>query len=517
LKICFGVAFARSSSTRPITHPWHYLAYTLCGIIYIIRLHLFSNCINNSKSCVARLRPPKCPECNRNFRSADECKKNFELIRQMRMIQGAIQQSVQSFDMDQSCQLPPPPRPSTFRQSGVSNVAVCEICGENAATLFCESCPVTKNTLCDDCSQLTHKAATRAGHVLAPWTPDLAVLMCAAHPDQRCALYCKGCIMPCCTVCSHGGHKNHDLSPIEEVEGACTSRMQAALTKLDVIAAAVQTSAQKIDDVHKAVTGRSITDVAKTPSAAAPRGTVATKSAEIRQYFDKLRSDVVTSINTRESQVLEELRVAAESTTTSLCSEYDTESVLVSRAYFLRYHIRDLQNKHSPLLLLQSEAKINADVDALEHAASSLPVLTPGADEIATVAFPQQQSGLTQLLQGVTCTTHAPFAARAPTSRSRQTPPARQTQPANQSGAHHTGPYVSITLSPQPCTFHYSLIACYLFCMPFQTQCRVCWLVCLRDVIDIVDIAVERFGSNDFVSGVFGMQRVSSMTPILLS
>jgi hypothetical protein len=237
--------------------------------------------------------------------------------------------------------------------------------------------------------------------------------------------------------------------------------MQAALTKLDGIAAAVQTSAQKIDDVHKAVTGRSITDVAKTPSAAAPSATVATKSAEIRRYFDQLRNQ----INVRESQVLEELRVAAESTTTSLCSEYDTESVLVSRAYSLRYHIRELQNKHSPLRLLQAEAKINADVDALEHVVSSLSVLTPGAGEIATVAFPQQQSGLTQLLQGVTCTTHAPFAARAPTSRSR---------------AHHPGQYVSIKLSPQPCTFNYYIIACYLFCMPFQTQCRFCCLACLR-------------------------------------
>jgi hypothetical protein len=360
--------------------------------------------------------------------------------------------------MKQSSQLPPPPPPSALKQSGESNVSMCDICCENVATLFCESCPPNMNTLCDDCSQLRHKAAARAGHVLVPWTPNLAVLMCAAHPDQRCALYCKGCMMPCCTVCSNGGHKNHDLSPIDEVEAACSSRIQAALTKLDGIAAAVQTSAQNIDDVHKAVTGRSITDVAKTPSAAAPRGTVATKSAEIRQYFDELRNQ----INVRESQVLENLRVAAESTTTSLCSEYDTESVLVSRAYSLRCYIRELQNKHSPLLLLQAEAKINADVDALEHAVSSLSVLTPGAGEIATVAFPQQQSDLTQLLQGVTCTTHAPFAAQAQT-------PARQTQPANQSGAHHPGPYVSITLSPQPCTFHYSIIACYLFCMPFQT------------------------------------------------
>jgi hypothetical protein len=197
-------------------------------------------------------------------------------------------------------------------------------------------------------------------------------------------------------------------------------------------------------------------------------------------------------INMRESQVLEELRVAAESTTTSLCSEYDTESVLVSRAYSLRCYIRELQNKHSPLLLLQAEAKINADVDALEHAASSLSVLTPGAGEIAAVAFPQQQSDLIQLLQGVTCTTHAPFAAQAQT-------PARQTQPANQSGAHHPGQYVSITLSPQPCLFHYSIIACYLFCMPFQTQCCFFRLACWRDVIDIVDITVGRFGSNNFV------------------
>jgi hypothetical protein len=383
------------------------------------------------------------------------------------MIQGYIQQSAKSCDMKQSSQLPPPPPPSTRKQSGVSNASMCEICGENVATLFCESCPPTTNTLCDDCSQFLHKAAARARHIIVPWTPNL-VLMCAAHPDQRCALYCKGCIMPCCTVCSHGGHKNHNLGPIEEVEAACTSRIQAALSKLDGIAAAVQTSAQKIDDVHKAVTGRSITDVAKTPSAAAPRGTVATKSAEIRRYFDQLRSQ----INMRESQVLEELRVAAESTTTSLCSEYDTESVLVSRAYSLRYHIRELQNKHSPLRLLQAEAKINADVDSLEHAVSSLTVLTPGAGEIATVAFPQQQSGLTQLLQGVTCTFHAPFAAQAQTSRS------RQTLPANQSGAHHPGQYVSITLSPQPCIFHYSMIACFIFCMPFQTQCRFCFLAC---------------------------------------
>jgi hypothetical protein len=177
--------------------------------------------------------------------------------------------------------------------------------------------------------------------------------------------------------------------------------------------------------------------------------------------------------------------VAAESTTTSLCSEYDTESVLVSRAYSLRYHIRDLQNKHSPLLLLQAEAKINADVDSLEHAVSSLSVLTPGAGEIAAVAFPRQQSGLTQLLQGVTCSTHTPFATRAQTYRSSQTP-ARQTLPANQSGAHHSGQYVSITLSAP--LLHNCLLPF------FKLNAVFCFSACLNDAIDIVIIAVGRFG-----------------------
>src|SRR5690242_6764819 len=94
----------------------------------------------------------------------------------------------------------------------------CDICGDNAATIYCPSCE--QPTQCDECCQFLHSKKARKDHKnmsLSEWNAQKKVDVkrtCPTHPDSPLKLYCTECTVVVCLVCITGVHSGHKCTQI---------------------------------------------------------------------------------------------------------------------------------------------------------------------------------------------------------------------------------------------------------------------------------------------------------------
>jgi len=137
-------------------------------------------------------------------------------------------QTTETAKTPQEIKVSPPKEP-------VKEVELCEECGENPATKYCNDCGTKQ---CSDCSEQLHKVKKRKDHVIVsidnmstlppkkevPVTVPVVTAVdnkgnCDNHASEKVVAYCKTCDVPLCTQCmlkDHDGHTKLDLTTAKD-------------------------------------------------------------------------------------------------------------------------------------------------------------------------------------------------------------------------------------------------------------------------------------------------------------
>ncbi|XP_067661821.1 E3 ubiquitin-protein ligase TRIM56-like [Haliotis asinina] len=181
-----------------------FLTCKICLNIYNLP-KILSPCLHTCcKGCIEKLILGSqtdvilCPECQRPVKIAD---KNPESLQDNFYINGLV---------------------DAF---SINNCSVCKLRGSNnTASHQCLDCG---DSLCNVCSAGHLASRTTVNHRVVHITEvasgkyddeiiNKKHLYCFEHKDKECSIYCKSCSNPICVQCALIGHRDHELSSVED-------------------------------------------------------------------------------------------------------------------------------------------------------------------------------------------------------------------------------------------------------------------------------------------------------------
>jgi hypothetical protein len=196
-----------------------------------------------------------CPECNREY---EVCHPNYELIRVMRrQINRMALPSPSSSSSSSRAAVPPsPPLRVSQLPSTDQGHPMCNFCGETKVAFYCKDCTANK-ALCGDCCEMKHSKAAMASHTPTPYTSSDMPIACQVptHENQECLMYCRGCNVAICILCSHIGHVGHDICVLSDEATACKARLAKAIRELEERAQAIQLANAAVSGVSESLFG----------------------------------------------------------------------------------------------------------------------------------------------------------------------------------------------------------------------------------------------------------------------
>jgi len=173
---------------------------------------------------------------------------------------------------------------------------LCSECDVAEANCFCSECAAD---LCDDCAGELHRFRATQQHLLVPLADKAARLQrqCAEHAGQTRCLFCVGCAVPVCALCTVETHTKHDVHSLATV----AQRMKA----LSLLAKDEQKNEQEDELLPRQLGGKSaVATLSRAKQQLQQRQTdLTTQAADATRAIDAACDALLAAVNARRAEL----------------------------------------------------------------------------------------------------------------------------------------------------------------------------------------------------------------------
>ena len=113
------------------------------------------------------------------------------------------------------------------------NDGQCEFCDQRDATTLCSNC---NQIFCDDCKAGHKRLKIALNHEFLPldkYDPRKKIATCPIHPEHQLSVFCQGCKVNICAMCSTASHNGHNVVFLKETTESV--RIELEISKNEVL------------------------------------------------------------------------------------------------------------------------------------------------------------------------------------------------------------------------------------------------------------------------------------------